>query len=146
MTSFDTASPTLRFWASAIGIAAFPLLVISIAYGLRAFSLLPPATPRSGPGHFLLFGLGLLLAEGASVLHGAIALAWTHPQTHALAPPIAVTLLLGLLPVALCIYAVDQRIERGWGVAALLLLGFILANPAVLLIGRMLVLPTTRSW
>jgi len=159
MTGADNASPALRFWASAvcmtaagivapgavIGIAAFPLLIISIAYGLRGFSLLAQAAPRSGALPFLLFTLGLLLAEAGSVLHGAIAFAHTHPETHAMAPPIAVTLILGWLPVLLCIHAVERRIERGPGVAALLLMGYILVNPVVLIIGNMLALPMKRT-
>jgi hypothetical protein len=160
MTGSDTASPAVRFWVSGIcmaaagilapgaviGIAAFPLLIISIAYGLRGFVLLPLASHRSGPGPLLLFTLGLLLAEVAGVLHGAMAFAWTHPETYALPPPLFVTLIAGLFPAALCVWAVDRRIERGPAVAAILLLGIIIANPVILLIGRTLALPLKRAW
>lgn len=156
----DAGSPAVRFWVSGlcmaaagivapgavIGIASFPLLLLSLGYGLRGFSLLSPASGRSSAVHFLLFTVGLIGAELASVFHGAMAFAYTHPESHGLPPPPAATLIFGLLPVALCIYAVDRRLERGWAVAVLFLLSFLLVNPAVLVIGSMLHLPASRGW
>src|SRR5206468_5894181 len=106
----EAGSPVLRFWVSGlcmaaagvvapgavIGIAAFPLLLFSIGYGLRGFSLLPTASGRPRAAHFLLFAAGLLGAEMASVLHGAVAFANTHPELRAMPPPAAATLILGL--------------------------------------------------
>ena len=132
--------------AAVVGIAAFPLYALAIGYGLSAFAKLPPASQSTRMADFLLFAVGLLGTVCATVVHGAMAFAYTHPESHALPPPMWFTLLVGFLPVALCMHAVDRRMERGWPLAATLLLGFILADPAVLFIGRMLHLPATRAW
>ena len=158
--SSDTASPIIQFWMSAlcmataavvapgavIGIAAFPLYAMSLVYAMRGFRLLPTTRQRPKFSDALWFTVGLIGTELFSVLHGAIAFNLTHPGAGAVAPPIAFTLIAGLLPLAICTYAVARRSERGWPVATTLMIGFILVNPLVLLVGRALELPATRTW
>src|SRR5581483_1229717 len=145
----QSASPVLELWISAIcmaaagllapgaliGIAAFPLYAISIFYGVKAFQSLPASTHRPSVAHLLWFIAGLLGAEFCALLTGSTAFAITHPALGAAPPPIAVVLLLGLIPVAVCIHAAERRTERGWGLATTLLFGFIIANPLALMIG-----------
>lgn len=158
--SSDTASPTIQFWMSAlcmataavlapgavIGIAAFPLFAMSLFYAMKGFRLLPTSRQRPKFSDALWFTAGLIGTVLFSVLHGAIAFTVTHAGTGAVAPPIAFTLITGMLPLAICTYAVARRSERGWTVATTLMIGFILVNPVVLLVGRTLELPATRSW
>ena len=156
----DTASPAIQFWIAAIamaaaailapgaviGIAAFPLFVIAIVYGIRGFRFLPAARQRPSFTDTLWFIAGLLGTLLFSILHGAIAVAMAHPATGADTPPLIFTLTTGLLPIALSTWAVERRIERGWPVASSLMIGLILVNPVVLLVGRTLELPMARSW
>jgi|SRR5579884_1902144 len=154
------ASPVLQLWISAtcmaaagllapgalIGIAAFPLYAISIFCGVRGFTGLPASTHRPSIAHLIWFIVGLLGAEFFALVTGSTAFAMTHPALGAAAPSIAVVLLLGLVPVLICIYAAERRTERGWGLAATLFFGFVIANPLTLLIGLMLNLPAQRGW
>jgi hypothetical protein len=158
--SSDTANPTIQFWMSAlcmaaaavlapgavIGIAAFPLFAMSLFYAMKGFRFLPTARQRPKFSDALWFTAGLIGTVLFSVLHGAIAFAFAHPGAGAVTPPIAFTLVVGLLPLAICTYAVARRSERGWTVATTLMIGFILVNPMVLLVGRALELPAMRTW
>lgn len=158
--SADTANPAIQFWMSAlcmataailapgsiIGIAAFPLFIVSIVYGLKGFRLLPAAQRRARFRDTVWFTIGLLGTLLASILHGSIAFAFAHPGSGAMTPPLLVTLPAGLVPVALCAWAVERRTERRWAIAITLVAGLILVDPVVLLVGRTLVLPGVRSW
>ncbi len=160
MISAGDSTSAIYFWMSAlcmaaagllapgavIGIAAFPLFAASVAYALKGFRVLPSVTQRPRPVDYVWFVAGLLGAEFFSLVHGSIAFALTHPGSGALPPPFIVTMLLGLVPVALCIYAVDRRTERGHAIAASFLLGFVVVNPVVLFVGKTLQLPVARTW
>jgi len=158
--SSDTASPAIQFWIAAlsmaaaavlapgavIGIAAFPLFILSLVYGVKGFRRLPASRQRPSFTDTLWFIAGLLGTLLFSILHGAIAFAIAHPGSGASTPPLAFTLVTGLLPVAVCTWAVERRTERGWPTAASLMIGLILVNPVVLLVGRTLQLTAVRAW
>src|SRR5579862_7186192 len=115
----ETALPAIQFWVCSLcmavaamlapgavfGIAAFPLFAIALVYGMKGFRTLPASRQRPRISDAIWFMTGLTGVLLFSVLHGAMAFAFTHPASAAVPPPAAFTLLAGLLPVALCIYA-----------------------------------------